>query len=75
VKLVHRREIRRSQRRDILARPGEPSISFLASPREIQPPLGLHLLMGETARRTFENNIRNLAERGFVVVQAVAARP
>jgi ubiquinone/menaquinone biosynthesis C-methylase UbiE len=39
------------------------------------PPLGLHLLMGETARRKFENNIRNLAERRFVVVQAVAARP
>lgn len=35
------------------------------------PPLGLHLLMGTTARAKFENNIRNLAERRFVVIQGV----
>jgi hypothetical protein len=38
------------------------------------PPLGLHLLMGETAKIKFENNIRNLSERRFVVFQAVAVK-
>ena len=38
------------------------------------PPLGLHLLMGNTAKAKFENNIRNLRERRFVVFQAVAEK-
>lgn len=38
------------------------------------PPLGLHLLMGSTAKAKFENNIRNLQERRFVVYQAVAEK-
>jgi hypothetical protein len=33
--------------------------------------LGSHLLMGETARHTLENNVRNLRERRSVVVQGV----
>jgi ubiquinone/menaquinone biosynthesis C-methylase UbiE len=39
------------------------------------PPLGLHLLMGGTARTKFENNIRNLREGRFVVYQARAEKP
>ncbi len=42
--------------------------------RRQRDPLGLHLLMGRTARTKFENNIRNLTERRFVVIQAVAQR-
>jgi MPBQ/MSBQ methyltransferase len=38
------------------------------------PPLGLHLLMGNTARAKFENNVRNLREGRFVVFQAVAEK-
>lgn len=38
------------------------------------PPLGLHLLMGNTAKAKFENNIRNLRERRFVVFQAVVEK-
>ncbi|MFQ5935917.1 MAG: class I SAM-dependent methyltransferase, partial [Acidiferrobacterales bacterium] len=38
------------------------------------PPLGLHLLMGETARVKFQNQVRNLQERRIVVIQAVAER-
>jgi len=37
-------------------------------------PLGLHLLMGDTAKAKFENNIRNLQEGRFVVCQAVAEK-
>jgi ubiquinone/menaquinone biosynthesis C-methylase UbiE len=37
-------------------------------------PLGLHLLMGNTAKVKFENNIRNLREKRFVVFQAVAEK-
>jgi ubiquinone/menaquinone biosynthesis C-methylase UbiE len=37
-------------------------------------PLGLHLLMGDTARAKFENNIRNLREGRFVVYQARAQK-
>jgi ubiquinone/menaquinone biosynthesis C-methylase UbiE len=37
-------------------------------------PLGLHLLMGKTARLKFENNIRNLREQRFVVLQGVVER-
>jgi ubiquinone/menaquinone biosynthesis C-methylase UbiE len=37
-------------------------------------PLGLRLLMGETAEAKLQNNIRNLAERRFVVVQGVAEK-
>lgn len=36
------------------------------------PPLGLHVLMGATARAKVANLIRNLEERRIVVVQAVA---
>jgi sarcosine/dimethylglycine N-methyltransferase len=36
------------------------------------PPLGLHLLMGDTARAKVENVARNLREGRIVVVQAVA---
>ncbi|MBI2203304.1 MAG: methyltransferase domain-containing protein [Candidatus Rokubacteria bacterium] len=39
------------------------------------PPLGIHLLMGPTARTKIENIVRNLAERRVVVVQAVAEKP
>jgi ubiquinone/menaquinone biosynthesis C-methylase UbiE len=38
------------------------------------PPLGLHLLMGNTAKTKFENNIRNLREGRFVVFQAIAEK-
>ena len=38
-------------------------------------PLGLHLLMGPTAKAKFANNIRNLRERRFVVFQALAQVP
>lgn len=38
------------------------------------PPLGLHLLMGNTANAKFENNIRNLRERRLVVFQARAEK-
>ena len=37
-------------------------------------PLGLHLLMGNTAKTKFENNIRNLRERRIVVFQALAEK-
>jgi sarcosine/dimethylglycine N-methyltransferase len=37
-------------------------------------PLGLHLLMGHTAKAKFENNIRNLQEGRIVVCQAVAEK-
>jgi len=35
------------------------------------PPLGFHLLTGENAESKFKNQIRNLEEQRFVVVQAV----
>src|SRR5574340_367935 len=38
-------------------------------------PLGLHLLMGDTARLKFQNVICNLREKRIAVVQAVAALP
>ena len=38
------------------------------------PPLGLYLLMGNTAKGKFENMIRNLQEGRIVVVQAVAKK-
>jgi len=38
------------------------------------PPLGLHLLMGDNARAKFQNNVRNLQERRFVVFQALAEK-
>jgi ubiquinone/menaquinone biosynthesis C-methylase UbiE len=38
------------------------------------PPLGLHLLMGSTARAKFENQVRNLAEQRIAVVQAIAEK-
>jgi ubiquinone/menaquinone biosynthesis C-methylase UbiE len=37
-------------------------------------PLGLHLLMGQTAKTKFENNIRNLQEGRIVVFQAVVEK-
>jgi ubiquinone/menaquinone biosynthesis C-methylase UbiE len=38
------------------------------------PPLGLHLLMGDSAKAKFANNVRNLTERRIVVIQAVAEK-
>ncbi len=38
------------------------------------PPLGIHLLMGETARAKFDNIVRNLREGRMVVAQAVAQK-
>jgi hypothetical protein len=38
------------------------------------PPLGSHLLMGETTRLKLENNIRNLSEQRSVVVQGVVEK-
>lgn len=38
------------------------------------PPLGTHLLMGETARSKLENVIRNLRDRRIVVYQARAEK-
>ena len=38
------------------------------------PPLGTHLLMGDTGREKFENAIRNLREGRFVVYQARAEK-
>jgi len=38
------------------------------------PPLGIHLLMGETAKSKFENVIRNLREGRIVVYQACAEK-
>lgn len=38
------------------------------------PPLGIHLLLGDTAQSKFENNIRNLREGRFVVCQARAEK-
>jgi ubiquinone/menaquinone biosynthesis C-methylase UbiE len=37
-------------------------------------PLGLHLLMGANTADKFSNNIRNLTEQRFVVIQAVAGK-
>ncbi|MEX2147992.1 MAG: methyltransferase domain-containing protein [Candidatus Rokuibacteriota bacterium] len=39
------------------------------------PPLGIHLLMGDTARAKFDNMVRNLREGRMVVAQAVAEKP
>jgi ubiquinone/menaquinone biosynthesis C-methylase UbiE len=39
------------------------------------PPLGTHLLMGDTARAKFDNMVRNLREGRMVVAQAVAEKP
>jgi ubiquinone/menaquinone biosynthesis C-methylase UbiE len=57
----------------------EPSLQwFVAATEKLKvsgpPPLGLHLLMGNTARTKFENNIRNLREGRFVVYQARAEK-
>ncbi len=38
------------------------------------PPLGLHLLMRDTAQTKFENVIRNLQENRIVVIQAIAEK-
>lgn len=38
------------------------------------PPLGLHLLMGATAKAKFENQIRNLREHRIVIIQALAEK-
>ena len=38
------------------------------------PSLGLHLLMGDNAKTKLRNNIRNLRERRFVVLQALAEK-
>jgi hypothetical protein len=38
------------------------------------PPLGIHLLMGSTARAKLENIVRNLREGRIVVFQAIAEK-
>ncbi len=40
-----------------------------------QPPLGFHLLMGQTARAKLENALRNTAEGRIAFVQAVLEKP
>jgi ubiquinone/menaquinone biosynthesis C-methylase UbiE len=57
----------------------EPSLQWLVAAIEKvrvsgPPPLGTHLLMGDTAPKKFENAIRNLREGRFVVVQARAEK-
>lgn len=57
----------------------EPSLDWFVSAIERlklsgSPPLGLHLLMGNTAKTKFENNIRNLREGRFVVFQTLAEK-
>ena len=51
---------------------------FLAAVQKLKSsdpmPLGLHLLMGKTARAKFENVVRNLREGRITVVQAVAEK-
>lgn len=57
---------------------GESLAWFEAANRKAKPsgpaPLGLQLLMGKTAKTKFENIIRNLREKRFVVVKAVAEK-
>ena len=55
----------------------EPSLQWIVSAIERMkaagpPPLGTHLLMGNTAKTKLENIIRNLRERAIVVYQACA---
>jgi len=38
------------------------------------PPLGFHLLMGETAQTKLENIIRNFYEKRLTIVQTVAIK-
>lgn len=57
----------------------EPSLQWVVTAIEKlkesgPPPLGTHLLMGDTARKKFENNIRNLREGRYVVYQARAEK-
>jgi ubiquinone/menaquinone biosynthesis C-methylase UbiE len=58
----------------------EPSLRWMVTAIERlepsgPPPLGTHLLMGNTAKAKFENVIRNLREGRIVVYQACAERP
>lgn len=57
----------------------EPSLQWLVTAIERTrvsgpPPIGTHLLMGDTARKKLENAIRNLREGRFVVYQARAEK-
>lgn len=57
----------------------EPSLGWIVAAIERikasgPPPLGTHLLMGDTAKTKFENVIRNLREGRFVVYQAYAEK-
>jgi ubiquinone/menaquinone biosynthesis C-methylase UbiE len=57
----------------------EPSLDWVVAAMERNkasgpPPLGTHLLMGDTAKTKFENVIRNLREGRFVVYQAFAEK-
>jgi ubiquinone/menaquinone biosynthesis C-methylase UbiE len=57
----------------------EPSLQWIATAIEKTrvsgpPPIGTHLLMGDTARKKLENAIRNLREGRFVVYQARAEK-
>jgi hypothetical protein len=57
----------------------EPSLQWIVTAIEKTkvsgpPPIGTHLLMGDTARKKLENAIRNLREGRFVVYQARAEK-
>ena len=57
----------------------EPSLQWIEAAMEKlkvtgPPPLGTHLLMGATARKKFENAMRNLREKRIVVYQARAEK-
>jgi sarcosine/dimethylglycine N-methyltransferase len=57
----------------------EPSLGWIVEAIERikasgPPPLGTHLLMGDTAKTKFENVVRNLREGRFVVYQAYAEK-
>jgi ubiquinone/menaquinone biosynthesis C-methylase UbiE len=57
----------------------EPSLRWIEAAMEKfkvtgPPPLGTHLLMGDTARKKFENAMRNLQEGRIVVYQARAEK-
>ena len=57
----------------------KPSLQWIESAMEKvkvsgPPPLGTHLLMGDTAKKKFENAMRNLREGRIVVYQACAKK-
>lgn len=53
-----------------------PAEEFINKMREAGPqPLGIHLLMGDTAPTKIQNVLRNLRENHIAVIQAVAEKP